>query len=296
MSDTPTVSVIIPTRARAERAVLIGRALESVLTQEDVRVVPLIIINGPERDQALTNELCSDPRFHVSILNNADLPAALLAGRKLVDTHFYTALDDDDILLPRALANRVQVLTERPEFDAVVTNGLRRNAAGDVLHIPDISIVERDPLRAMLEQNWLLAGSWLCRTDRVGYGLFEGMPNFRECTYLAYQLATGFRVTFLDMPTVAYYRDTPLSESKSRDYILAGPAARRRMLELVLPLDVRAQLSKGISRDCYRISRLYHDEGNFIKAWGWHIRSLSKPGGWRYLRSTLRLLYPRWRS
>ena len=291
MSDARNVSVIMPTRALRQRRVLLRRALDSVLAQEAVSVVPLVIINGSDRDAELTRELQADRRLRVVTLEDADLPNALRTGREMVDTNWFAELDDDDVLLPGALAVRVQALEQRPEFDAVVTNGFMRDSAGDTLNISDVFFVERDPLRALLCHNWMLPGAWLCRTHTVGPQVFEGMPRFLENTYLALRLATSCRIKFLDCPTVIWHTDTPLSESKSRAYVVGQAAALRRILELDLPLDVQAQFRSRVSDACNAIARLYLQEGNLKKAWGWHLQSLREPGGWRYFPHTLRLVY-----
>jgi hypothetical protein len=261
------------------------------MAQQAVHVVPLVIINGSRKDRALTEECRADRRLRVATLEDADLPAALRAGREMVDTPWFTELDDDDILLPEALSLRVRALKEQPEFDAVVTNGFTRDTAGDRLHINDFFSVARDPTRALLQANWLLPGSWLCRTDRVAADIFDGMPRFLECTYLALRLVIHHRTRFLDNPTVVYCVDTPLSESNSLDYRLGQPAGLRRLLDLDLPHDVRAQFRTRLRRACHANAEFYLGERSLTKAWHWHLESLQESGGWRYLPYTGRLLY-----
>jgi glycosyltransferase involved in cell wall biosynthesis len=285
------VSVIMPTRARRERGALFRRAVESVLAQENVRAVPLVVVNGPEGNPELTDELRADPRLRVVILEEANLPAALLAGRKMVDTAWFAELDDDDVLLPGALTVRLQALQKQPELDAVVTNGFKRTIAGDTLNIKEIALVQRDPLRSLFRSNWLLPGSWLCRTDRVGVDFFEGMPKFLECTYLALRLALDCRIRFLDCPTVVYYADTPNSESGSRDYQLNHVGALRRLLDLHLPPDIQSELRTRIRHGCQGNALLYLQEGRLHEAWRWHFQSFREYGGWRSIRHTPRFIY-----
>jgi hypothetical protein len=252
-----------------------------------------VVINGPDRDRTLVGELRADPRLRVALLDGADLPAALQAGRQMVETTWFAELDDDDILLPDALATRVRALQDRPEFDAVVTNGFDRNAGSgsDALIIDDFEAVETDPLRALLRANWLLPGSWLCRTSSVGRDVFEGMPRFLECTYLALRLVTRYRVRFLNCPTVVYYRDSPLAESKSEDYLLGQATALRRLLDLDLPSDVRAEFRSRVRQACQANVRLHLKEGRVRDAWCWHLQSLRERGGWRSLHYTALFLY-----
>ncbi len=289
------VSVIMPTLALVARGALVRRALDSVLGQQGVRAVPVVVINGPSRDPALTRDLRADRRLRVAMLEQPDLPAALRAGRELVDTPFFAELDDDDVLLPGALAARVQALQDPPQCDVVVTNGFRRHSGSDTPIMADVSRVEQNPLGALLERNWLLPGSWLCRTDAVGPGIFDGMPKFFECTYLALRFATGYRIRFVDRPTVVWHADTPQSASKSRDYLLGHVAALRRILELDLPPDVRAGFRCKVAGVHHNIAARYLREGELKQAWRWHLQSLREPTGWHHLRFTLRLLQAAWK-
>jgi hypothetical protein len=260
------------------------------MTQSGIRVVPLVIINGQSADPAITHELRADRRLRVFAIEPPSLPAALLAGRKLVDTPFFSELDDDDILLPGALAARLHVLEQDSACGAVISNGFRRNGDGDTLHITDVAFVERDPVRALLRNNWLLPGSWLCRSDTVGPNILAGMPKYFECTYLALQLATHCRIRILAEPTVVWHTDAPLQVTRSRDYILGQVPALRRILELELPDDVRAEFRSRMAQACHAAAELHLREGALADAWSWYFRSLKEPGGWRYLSFVHRLV------
>lgn len=286
------VSVLVPTRALTERVSLVRRALDSLHAQKRVRVTPIVILNGATQDASLVAELLADRRLRVTTLERADLPAALRAGRTLVDTPYFAELDDDDVLLPDALAARIAAIEEGSGFDAVVSNGIRRDAAGDVLHLTDVPRIERDPVRALTDSNWLLPGSWLCRTESVGSWLFDGMPPYLECTYLALQLATRCRLRFLDRATVVWNIGTPASVSRSRDYVLGQVPALLRILELDLPVAVRAEYRARLT-DAYHASACAHlGEGALADAWRWHLRTLRGRGGWRHLPFTRKLLRP----
>lgn len=290
MPSLPSVGVIVPTRALAERAPLIRRALMSVLSQEGVNAVPVVVVNGPGRSPDLVKELRSDPRVQLVEVARPGIPGALRAGRDAVDCEWFSALDDDDFYLPDALATRVEALRIHPDCDAVVTNGYARDHGVDRLHVPDMQRVAREPLKMLTEGNWLLPGSWMCRTESVGPGLFQRMPRMLECTYLAMQLALHCRTRFIEQPTVVWNTDTPRSESKSREYLLGQVAALDQLLELPLPPDTRRWLQ--VSRTSAQHQRAdLHLRGKALRqAWLWHIRTLSGPGGWRHAPFMLRLL------
>ncbi len=283
------VSVIVPTTALVERGPLLRRALDSILGQTGVRAIPTVVVNGPGRDPAITRDLLADPRLRVVVREPGGLAAALRAGRRRVDTPWFAELDDDDVLLPGALRLRLDAL-DGIEHDCVVTNGLRRNGGEDTLHIADIRAVERDPIRAFFESNWLLPGSYLCHTDRVGR-VFDGMPSSLECSFLALRLAASYRVRFVDRPTVVWHVDTPGSLSKSREWILAQASAYRRILDLDLPRHARREVRERMVRDCHMVAHLYLQEGRMREAWRWHLRSLVGPGGQRFVLYTRKLVW-----
>ena len=290
--DQQTISVIIPTKAVPARWALLRRAIDSVLAQQSVRVVPIVVINGREWDPGLRSEIIADRRFRVATLESADLPEALRTGREMVDSMWFAELDDDDLLMPRALISRLEALDKHPEFHLVVTNGVMRGPDGDKLNYDgDVSAIEDDPVRAMLRQNWLLPGSWLCRSEAVGIEFFTGIPRFRECTYLGLQFASRLRIKFLNCPTVVYHTETPQSESKSRAYTLGVADATRRMLELDLPPDALDHIRRQLGDACSGNARYFLQEKDLAAAWSWYRESLRGPGSWRRSLFARRFVY-----
>ncbi len=285
-----SVTVIFPTLARRDRAPYLRRAITSVLEQDGVHAVPLVVINGDEHDPDLVRELNMDSRLRVASIRDRGIPEALAAGRALVETPWFSRLDDDDLMLPGALALRVASLEARPELDAVVTNGYRRDATGDTLNVSDPAMVQRDPLGALLAGNWLLPGSWLCRTERVGPEVFRDAPHSLECTYLAVRLASSRRMMFLEQPTVIWHTAIAGSESKSLEWHLGEADALVRILELELPEAFRDGIRRKIAEACHSAASRLLALGNPSQAWRWHVRSLQERGGWRYLLYSRHLL------
>jgi Glycosyl transferase family 2 len=289
-SEARSVSVIVPTRALAGRAEVLRRAIDSVLSQQGVTVTPIVVINGPDGDGALVRELHADGRLCIVTLASADLPRALRAGRERAGTPYFAELDDDDVLVPDALARRIAVLEADTECDVVITNGYRQDVTRQSVHVKDAAAVVRDPLRALARQNWLLPGSWLCRTSRVDADLFDGMPRYLECTYLGLCFAMQYRMHFMAEPTVIWHTDSPLSVSASSEYVLGQVPALQRILELDLPADVRQRYREELAPACNAIARLYRADGALREAWDWHLRSVREPGGWRHIGFTRQLL------
>ena len=290
MSRPSEVSIIMPTMATRERADSLVRAIETVVAQKGVRGVPLVVVNGRVGAPDLLTHLHRRPDIRLVILEEANLPRALQAGRQRVQTPYFAVLDDDDELLPNALEIRLAALEAGPPADVVVTNGVLAGRGRAELNIADFREVEADPLRRLLAQHWLPPCAGLFRTAAVTTAFFDGMPRYREWTYLALRMALGLRIRFAAQPTFVYRTDTPGSLSKSRPYCLAGPAAIRRMLELDLPADVRAILRVRLAGDLHSAAVCELDAGRYGAAWGWHLRSLVQPSGWRYLPFARNLL------
>ena len=285
------ITVIIPTLARAERSALIERAIDSVCSQRGVEALPLVVVNGAERDAKVLDSLNRDRRIRLLMANSADLPGALRLGRASVQTNFFGALDDDDLLLPGALRARLLALKKQPECVSVVTNGWRRDATGDVLHVSDFAAVRRDPLRTLLTANWLLPGALLARTPAFEDEEFRRMPRYLECTYLAVCMATTHKTCWLDEPTIVWCADTPRSVSKSRDYALGMESALSRIFELDLPDAARRGFRRKLAAARNSAASLHLREGNRREAWQNHLRALRGPAPWRFLGLTARLMF-----
>lgn len=283
MSGAPVVTVLVPTRALRERAASLREAVDSILAQGEGLARPVVVLNGNMRAPEVERALRVDARVDVIDLPDGGIPAALRAGRALVRTPYFTALDDDDLLADGALAHRLAVFAAHPDADVVVTNGFRRNGTGDALHIAPDAEVNADPLRAMLRRNWLLPGSWLCRTDRVGPELFAAMPRHLECTWLGVRFATEYRMRWSPAPTVIYRTDSPLAESRTWEFMAGQVDALRGILALELPPDVRRALERRVAAACHRAANRALAAGEWRAALGWHLRTLRERGGWRYL-------------
>jgi glycosyltransferase involved in cell wall biosynthesis len=281
--------VILPTVAVASRAACLDRALESVLTQAGVRVDPIVIANGPDCDRGLIDALLRRRDIRVLWRREAGLGKAIAAGREIVDAPYFAELDDDDLLLPGALAARVARMEADPTIDATVTNGYLRSARGDVLNVPDISRCAQDPLRTIIDRMWLTPGAGLFRSATIPATYFSGMPPHLEWTYLAVRLALERRIAFLDTPTFVYSVDTPDSLSKSREHVLRQPGALQAVLRMALPPDVRRALRRKYVAALHGASVKDLEQGRKAGAWKWHLRTLLHLYGWRYVTYTRHL-------
>lgn len=282
MSDRD-IAVIVPTRGLRERRDGLRAALDSILSQEGVCARPIVVLNGNMCCPEVARLLRGDSRLTLLELGPAGIPAALQLGRGAVQAPWFGTLDDDDVLLPGALAQRLAMLDGASDIDVVVTNGYRCEGAGRTLNIAPAVRIDGDPLRALLRRNWLLPGSWLARSDRVGPELFARMPRYLECTWLAVRFSMEYRMRWSDEPTVAYRVGSPLAESRSDDALTGQVEALRRILELDLPDDVRREFRRRVGGALHTLANHALRAGDRRMALAWHLRALRQPGGWRYL-------------
>jgi len=283
--------VLVPTLGSQTRAGPLRRALETILSQEDVRAIPIVAFNGPQVDESLVADVAALPDVRICVLADASLPGALREARRLVESDWLSALDDDDELLPAALARRLAILEARPECSVVVTNGIIRTPRGDVLNLPTDAAFERAPMQWMLRKNWMLAGSWLCRSEALPETIFAGMPAYLENTYLALSLAAKVRIAFdLDEPTVIHNHGRVDSTFASPAYSLGQEAALRRILELELPPDVRREYERRLGYACSVAARVHAERGELAVAWRILLRSLAHPRRRHAIRTLLILV------
>jgi len=120
------ISVIVPTAATQDRAASLTRALESALGQEGVRPDVIVVANGPGCDPDVLATLARRRDIRLIRRHEAGLGPSISTGRDLVNAPFFAELDDDDLLLPGALATRLERMRVQPTVDAVVTTGFLR--------------------------------------------------------------------------------------------------------------------------------------------------------------------------
>ncbi len=165
-SGAPVVSVVIPTR---NRLALLQEAVESVRSQT-YQAWELIVVDDASEDgtwEWLTAQ--RDPMMQVMRLErHSERSAARNRGLSIARGEFVLFLDDDDRLLPKALARLVRGLRRWPTAVAAVgarivfdDQGSRRRVPHPRLHLT--RIVWPDVLAGWVAGH----GQWLFRTARL---------------------------------------------------------------------------------------------------------------------------------
>jgi glycosyltransferase involved in cell wall biosynthesis len=288
--ENARATVIIPTTCAADRKSQLLRAIASLTQQDGGAPKIVVVVNGDRYDGGLLTSLHDHKELVVHRLEVASVAAARHYGRKAVTTEYFGFLDDDDEFLPDALSSRLAAFEADPSADVVITNGEYRGERGDRPYLPAFDRIGADPLRALMDINWLPSCGGLFKAASVDESYFANMPDYFEWFSLAFRLALKTRLRFVDHVT---YRvnETRGSASKSERYLLSEPQVLEGLREQCSRADIRQQMAVKISAALHDIADHYLRSGARREALLYHLRSLAW-GGWRYVPFTRRLLMP----
>ena len=285
----PKITVIIPTAGRQQRTISLIKAIDSVLDQKDVDAVPLVVLNGNIYDSDLFSKLKSNKDILLKYIKKGSLPNAIHEGRKMVDTEFFSFLDDDDIYTTNSLALKLIAFNSDKSLDVVVGNGYKVANDGKYKVFSNGCLLNKQPLRELIKYNWLASCSALFKTNSIGFDFFDRNFKHYEWTYIAYQLTLFRKIKFINDITYIV-NDTDSSLSKSEEYIITQPHLYQKLKRLSLPEEIYQQIIKKEIQCYHNISNYYLDAKKIKDAWKWHFKSLLSFYGIRYLLYTRKLI------
>lgn len=276
------ISVIIPTLAEARRAESLLRAIGTVRAQEDISAVPIVVVNGQRFDSSLVQRLQQMNSIQLHLEPRGGLVNALVVGRRLVETPYFSFLDDDDEYLPHALRTRLDAMLADDRVDAVVSNGFRLEGPVRTASAANIADARKDPFVALLDNNWLTSCGGLYRTKRINARFFADATTYAEWTYLGFKLSLSHRIEFVDRPSYVIH-DTEGSLSKTVNYNAALAGIMEKILGLPLPAHAHRAVQRKYGSALHDQSSHFLEVGERKKALQCHLKSLRQPGGLRFL-------------
>ncbi|QDL36585.1 glycosyltransferase family A protein [Rhodoferax sediminis] len=286
------VSVIIPTTAARARRSLLKRAIESIRRSSQFPIKIIAVVNGNRFDVGTCDWLKTQSDILVEYLEKPSAPEAVLRGRELITTEFFSTLDDDDEYLEEATDWKIQLMNSNQAYDLVVTNGYKHMNGTDIIFYSDLTKVSAHPLRCLMSFNWLHNCNALYRTASIETSYFKDSHPYAEWTWLAFKLAMkNKKIGVLNKPTFRY-NDTPTSLSKSSSYRNSYLPLFEKMLNQKPPSDIAQLIRRKRGRAWHDASHASLEDGNRLEALKYHWRSLMAPGGYRYLSYTRHLLFP----
>lgn len=286
-------TVIIPTLAEHSRSDAIKRCIHSIRGSSNARTLVIVVVNSDRFDDAVCKWLRAQPDVVLEKIATPSAPAAVRHGRGLVETDFFSTIDDDDEYLPGSSDLKLSFLRSKPEADFLVANGYRRahNIEALLYSKSELSRVATDPLGSLLRSAWLNSCNALYRSASVPVSFFEDHHPYAEWTWIGYKLVLSRRIAVsLDKPCFRV-NVTPGSLSQSDLYRISYIKLFERMLALSPPQEVQRLLQAKQSAAWHDLSELSLSRGRRLEAMTRHLRSLLLPGGMRYLTYTRHLFY-----
>jgi glycosyltransferase involved in cell wall biosynthesis len=284
------VTVVVATLASREKSAALFRALTSIRDQNiNCRIVA--VVNGPKRDGDVVAALKQAADIDVLDLEDGNLVKALTAGVAAVQTEYFSVLDDDDVFTTGACRKRYEYMVEHPEADVLATSGTKQFSDGRTERIP-ARFDSNDPLASLFDCNWLPSCGGMYRRARIGADFFASMPRYLEWTYLAFRLARERRVHFWNRDAEPHFTifETTGSESLGLNYVLALPRNIAQMHDSTLPPHIQRLLADKIARAFHDAAARCVSAGRTKDAWRFHLESVSRRSGIRYLPYTRHLL------
>lgn len=272
---------------------MLKRAISSIRRSSVEPIRILVVVNGSRNDVDLCSWLKEQPDVVFEYQHTPSAPQAVYRGRELVETEFFSTLDDDDEYLDGATDQKLLFLRSNLAADLVVTNGYRLVGEVDKPHYSNLLRVARDPLGVLMQFNWLHSGNALYRTTSVELFHFSDSHPYAEWTWLAFKLAMASKkIGTLESMTFKCY-DTPLSLSKTAAYSSSYLALFERMLGMAPEVRIAKGIKKKISAYWHDASVNALDKGQWWQSLRCHLRGLFQVGGSRYLSYSRHLLIPR---
>ena len=210
-SVDPMVSVVIPTFNRAH---YLRQSIDSVLAQEGPSF-ELIVVDDGSTDETAALLAEYGERLRMLRQPNSGIAAARNAGVAAARGRFIAFHDSDDVALPGRLACPWAILTEHPEFDVVIGNGIflppedstaaprpwLRPAVASALDGREITF--REVFRWNLGQ---LQGTLISRASLEAVGPLRSEFMILDDLDVMLRLSLRCRTTFVDAPLFAYRR------------------------------------------------------------------------------------------
>lgn len=281
--SAPTVTIVIRTTGEAERVPLLLRSIPSALSQANVRVDLVLVVNGTAFDGSFFNRLAEDRRISVVYLQARDGAKAIAVGRSQVSGEFFSFLDDDDELLPHALHMRIGYLTGDHTIDCVATNGYYFTQGTKRSVFRDVRAIGGDHVLSLLSgRNWMASNGATFRTSTVGSEYFANVSKHCHWTLIAYRIALTKNVRFVPEMTFNVH-DTPGSSSKGANYVQGVPEMFAQMLRESPPARYLPYIKREYMQSLHCACSYARMNGDWETAWRYYRATLAQRVGWKYL-------------
>ncbi|WP_082560747.1 glycosyltransferase family 2 protein [Caulobacter sp. Root487D2Y] len=178
-SGAPTVSVIIPTRNRAD---LVCRAVRSVLVQSVSSIEIIVSIDGPDPVTEAALAQIHDPRLRVIVApESKGAPAARNRGFEAATGEWIALLDDDDEWMPTKLERQLEIAARSSFALPIIASSLiARSPSADYTWPREVPSPAVPISEYMMVRTGLFSGDRVIQTSTV----MARRAHFTQVPYL----------------------------------------------------------------------------------------------------------------
>lgn len=271
MSDSPRISVVIPTYNRAQ---IVARALESVFSQT-FPPAEIIVVNDGSKDDTREVLASYGDRIKAISQENGGLSAARNTGILAASSEWVAFLDDDDEYVPGRLEIARETIRIHGDIDVHATNTALVNSDGSELDMFAIrGRKATEHMRLDRPLGWVLGGCFFAQTlvarkqAIIEAGLFR--KTFYEDMDLFVRLAArgswtvdsrrSLRLQRLageDLNLSSYWRSKPVENYEA--------LARIHREALALPSLIVSEkqfVESGLATNLFELGRALHARGD----------------------------------
>ncbi|HCD6487788.1 TPA: glycosyltransferase family 2 protein, partial [Klebsiella pneumoniae] len=256
------VSVIIPTYGRAS---LIGRAIESVISQkhEDIEVI-IIDDNSDENISLETKKIVDSFSYHPAVKyykNESNIGGSLSrnAGISKSEGDFIAFLDDDDYFLEDKISRQLKFLVDGG-YDVTLSDMFVEDENGKRLE--KIHSAQCAGIGDFIVRGVALTPMIIARRDCVlDVGMFDDTPRFQDHIFMLKLLKHQARVGVLNEPLAVHYEHSGHRITNS-DKSFSGYMLRMKMEETLFPFLSTNELSSAKFKHATLKSKIITDQKN----------------------------------
>jgi glycosyltransferase involved in cell wall biosynthesis len=213
--STPRVTAVIPTRNRAD---LVCRAVESVLSQTMTELECIVVVDGPDPSTSEVLASITDPRLKVVALEtNVGGCEARNIGIRAARSEWIALLDDDDEWLPRRLETQLAAAASAEPVTMVASRFLDRAGYGDLIRprkflnpgqpISEFLWCEVSPFGGI--EGFPQTSTWLVKREfALEVPFTKDLKALQDLDWLLHAFDhPQMRVRFVDEPLTVFHND-----------------------------------------------------------------------------------------
>ena len=227
--ETPTVSVVIPTRNRPE---LLRKALDSVLAQTYPDYEVVVVVDGPDVPTEDLLRAEPDPRVHVHVSTESKGGgAARNEAIRRATGDWIAFLDDDDLWMPTKLERQMERVLSRGEDVISFTQLIARAPHGSYIWPRRGPRAGEHVSEYLFARRSLFAGEGGVQTSTiiaprrlaVATPMDESLRRLQDIDWLLRAVASGARLDFLPQVLTIWHieeRRATVTAEHQRDWRL----------------------------------------------------------------------------